>query len=315
MIENQLALRQVKRIVTHANCGDGMASAMILRDAFNHIPAVEFMHYDTPEHRNMEVTEGVIFCDFSPHPDLADQFLEAGAIVIDHHKTAKPIVSQFVKAGQGVFGDEELEPGVCGATLAYNHVWKANPTGAQHPNIDARVREFALIAGVYDTWLTGSQYWDEAVRQQEALKFWDPGVLLEARPSQWDKFLGIGATLVSRKSDAVDRAIKSSVRQNADGLRVCMFQGVTETSMAAEWLGEETDLVVGFDYMADDGLPKIIYSLRSHTGFDCGAFCKDHGGGGHTAAAGFKQQARSDPYSQFLAILFQWQQRQLMVTA
>ncbi len=309
MIENQLALRQVKRIVTHANCGDGMASAMILRDAFNYFPPVEFVHYDTPEHRNMEVTEGVIFCDFSPHPDLAAQFLEAGAIVLDHHKTAKPIVSQFVKAGQGVFGDEELEPGVCGATLAYQHVWRAHPTGEQHPNVALRVEEFAIVAGVYDTWQTDSEYWNDAVAQQEALKFWDTGALLDARPSTWAKFLGVGATLVSRKSYAVDKAINASIRQNANGVRVCMFQGVTETSMAAEWLGDKVDLVVGFDYTADDGLPKIIYSLRSHTGFDCGAFCKGHGGG-HTAAAEFKQQARVDPYSQFFGILFDWQQRQ-----
>ena len=315
MIENQLALRQVQRIVTHANCGDGMASAMILRDAFNHIPSVEFVHYDTPEHRDMEVTEGVIFCDFSPHPDLADQFLEAGAIVLDHHKTAKPIVSQFVKAGQGVFGDEELEPGVCGATLAYQHVWKENPVGACIPVDSMRVLRLAALAGIYDTWQTDDRKWDAAVRQQEALKFWDPGLLLETTPSVWDKYLDVGATLVSRKSDAVDRAIKASIRQNANDLRVCMFQGVTETSMAAERLGNEVDLVVGFDYTADDGLPKIIYSLRSHTGFDCGAFCKGHGGGGHTAAAGFKQQARVDPYSQFFGILFDWQQRQLKVTA
>ncbi|MCH8239284.1 MAG: hypothetical protein IIB62_04360, partial [Proteobacteria bacterium] len=128
-------IKRMMRSAILAALNSGMASAMILRDAFSYFPPVEFVHYDTPEHRNMEVTEGVIFCDFSPHPDLAAQFLEAGAIVLDHHKTVKPIVSQFVKAGQGVFGDEELEPGVCGATLAYQHVWRSHPLGEQHPNV------------------------------------------------------------------------------------------------------------------------------------------------------------------------------------
>jgi len=44
---------------------------------------------------------------------------------------------------------------------------------------------------------------------------------------------------------------------------------------------------VGFSYKTDEGKPIVIFSTRSHADFNCGAFCKAHGGGGHTKAAGF----------------------------
>jgi nanoRNase/pAp phosphatase (c-di-AMP/oligoRNAs hydrolase) len=36
----------------------------------------------------------------------------------------------------------------------------------------------------------------------------------------------------------------------------------------------------------EDGAPRYIFSTRSHTTFDCSTFCRQHGGGGHTKAAG-----------------------------
>lgn len=62
---------------------------------------------------------------------------------------------------------------------------------------------------------------------------------------------------------------------------------------------------MGFDYEvetpANGGPPnrKVIYSNRSHTTFDCKAFAKAFGGGGHTKAAGFNVtlESPSVPYT------------------
>lgn len=103
-----------------------------------------------------------------------------------------------------------------------------------------------------------------------------------------------------------------------------MFQGVSTTSDAAE-LAEKAvektlhdqvgpsqpDLVVGFHYKVDAGKLKLQFSTRSHTGFDCAAFAKAHGGGGHKAAAGFTVEVSPEvsvnPYAMFRLLLEEWE--------
>ncbi|HZL96812.1 MAG TPA: hypothetical protein VFB99_24365 [Vicinamibacterales bacterium] len=58
-------LRQVTRIVTHADCADGIASAMLLHDALPEA-TVEFVQYNTPEWRDLAATPGMLFCDMIP---------------------------------------------------------------------------------------------------------------------------------------------------------------------------------------------------------------------------------------------------------
>lgn len=113
-------LQAVKTIVTHDNCADGLASAMILRDV---LPKAQllFLQYNSPDHLNLEATEGMLFCDFSPPAGRVEEFTKAGAVVLDHHKGAKDIVAAFGEFG--VFADEKDDPGVSGAVLAFREVW------------------------------------------------------------------------------------------------------------------------------------------------------------------------------------------------
>jgi nanoRNase/pAp phosphatase (c-di-AMP/oligoRNAs hydrolase) len=74
-------------------------------------------------------------------------------------------------------------------------------------------------------------------------------------------------------------------------------QGVSVTSDGAELLGDSVDLLVGFSYGVEDDVPKVKLSMRSHTGVDCAAIAKAHGGGGHTAAAGCSMRVDAeDPH-------------------
>jgi len=73
----------------------------------------------------------------------------------------------------------------------------------------------------------------------------------------------------------------------AGGERIVAFAGTGQTSDAAEVLGAEADLIVGFDFGVENGSAKMRFSLRSHSDFDCAAFAARFGGGGHTRAAGF----------------------------
>jgi hypothetical protein len=279
-------LRQVRTIVTHDSCSDGLASALILKEALPDA-RVLFVQYGTPELRALPAEPGMLFCDMSPPADRVQEFVTAGAIVLDHHATARGVVEAFGE--RGVFGDEKAEPGVSGAVLA------ARAIGLD--SVGRAVRELATLAGIRDTWQNTHPRWDEARAQHEALMFWPRERWLSAPPQDWSRLLEIGPPLLERQAERVRRAIDKAWRAALGPLRLVILDGVELTSDAAETIGPGADLVAGFGYRAEadpkaaapSAPPKLtlVFSLRSHTDFDCAAFAKHEGGGGHTRAAGF----------------------------
>lgn len=309
-------LHKVKTLICHKDCADGMASAMILRSALPDAEVV-FMQYNTPEFSALKAAEGQLWCDFSPPADRYMEFVEAGAIVLDHHKSAKTIVAAFGE--DGVFADEKEDPGVSGALLAYRHVWEPlsetwNWSHGSRPKREyVRIIErLAVLAGIRDTWQRQSPDWTQACAQAEALRFWPAEEWIEEDVWGWEKMIAIGPTLLARHAAKVEKVVKSGYRFTSHGgKRVIVFQGVSATSDAAEKLKDEVDLVVGFLYLNDSEGLQVTYSMRSQTGFDCAKMAKEHGGGGHTGAAGFshrfesnaQNQGYKDPFYLFLVML------------
>jgi len=136
-------LEAVTTIVTHKDCPDGVASALILRDALPDRRIV-FLAHGSAELRDFPAEHGQLWCDIVPPRERVKEFVDAGAIVLDHHRGARDIVEAV--AENGVFADEEAEPGVSGALLAYREVSVALGRA------DARLESFAKLAGVRDTW-------------------------------------------------------------------------------------------------------------------------------------------------------------------
>ena len=283
-------LDAVKTIICHDNCADGTASAILLKDAFYGKDVnTRFIQYGTEAHKNLQPEPGMLFCDFSPVPERAQEFVDAGAIVLDHHKTARPVVEMFDM--HGVFGDEVTEPGVCGAVLAFRHVWV--PRRGQLAIQKAWAAGFATLAGIRDTWQKHDSRWRDACIQGNVLHFlsndrWLARSLTEIA-SSWDReFRPTGEILWDKHQKGIAKTLKGAYHFTTQkGTRVVAFDSLLSSSDAAEALGDEADLVVGFATMTDNGAPQYIFSSRSHTGYDCSAFAKQHGGGGHTAAAGF----------------------------
>ncbi len=46
--------------------------------------------------------------------------------------------------------------------------------------------------------------------------------------------------------------------------------------------------MLGWHYEVQEGRSQVVFSSRSHAGYDCSALARHHGGGGHRAAAGFR---------------------------
>ncbi len=273
-------LRAVRTIVTHDNCPDGVASAMILRDVLPDARVI-FARYGSPEIEALPAEPGMLFVDFSPPAARVAEFVEAQALCLDHHKTAKDVVAAF--GDNGRFGDEAADPGVCGAVLAYRCVWKVL---RGHHGCEAIVSEFAELAGIRDTWQRQHPQWEVACAQAEALTFWPRERLLRAVPNEWPEMLAIGGVLLVKKEEAVRRSIRDAQRTTIAGARVVIIPTV-ETSDVMEALVGETDIVAGFAFRCEpDGVEKMQVSLRSRD-LDVSAIAKQYGGGGHTRAAGF----------------------------
>lgn len=301
-------LKAVQKIIIHENCADGMASAMFLHDVLPDAQ-ITFLQYGTDAYLDLKPSHNMLFCDFSPHQDTHMQFVEVDALVLDHHKGSQKVVEAFGK--NGVFGDEVTEPGVCGATLAFREAWqplKANPEDGELEF----ARRVARLAGVRDTWQRQDPSWDEACVLGETLRFYPAASWLVGKPFSptrfdwWDTRMSTGRVLIERNDRAVKRAVSGAHRfTTSRGTRVILFSGVTLSSDAAELVDKDADLVVGFDYVSiENGVATLVFSNRSHTDFNCMAFCKLWGGGGHTKAAGFSvkfkpDEGTQDPYSVF----------------
>ena len=302
-------LQEVTRIITHDLCADGTASAILLHDALPYAK-IEFVQYGTPAYKALAPEPGILFVDFSPPPERAQAFVDAGAMILDHHSGAKDVVALFGE--NGVFADELTEPGISGASLAYDHVWKPfcmfePPTDRINRARAAFALQLSLLAGVRDTWQRNHIWWHDACAQAEALHFF-PNSYWMAKPFNMimeeldidGAMFTIGKMLIQKKDENVQKCIENAYRFTSKrGTRVIVFEGVIETSDAAEKLGDSVDLVIGFKTVCEPEVfvqafdipqqPKYIFSTRSHSSFNCSAFAKYFGGGGHTKAAGFAQ--------------------------
>lgn len=289
-------LKAIKTVISHGNnCPDGVSSAMIVADAyagFSEQPTIRVVDHGGEARAGLEPEAGMLFVDFSPPEAKAQAFIDAGTLVLDHHAKGSS-VQAFVEAGRGVFGDENRDPGVCGAVLAYEHVWKPLKAhqGLNQGALDVEaliVREFARLSGIRDTWQTKSPDWLEACKMAEALRFWPLDGLLQAKPSLWRDHVELGNIIWDRKIKTVTKVAERAFRWTSPkGTRVALFQGVKLSSDVAETLDKDVDLVIGYDVIYEDGVVKMIFSTRSHTDVDCGSLALSFGGGGHTRAAGF----------------------------
>jgi oligoribonuclease NrnB/cAMP/cGMP phosphodiesterase (DHH superfamily) len=287
-------LDRVKTVVVHENCADGTASAILIKDAFPGRPLdIRFMQYGTDAYRNLQPEPGMLFCDISPPAETAQAFVDAGALILDHHKTAKAVAKQF--GDNGVFGDEAAHPGVCGAVLAYRHVWWPR-VGTQPSALftDQFAQDFSVLAGIRDTWQRQDPRWRDACVQVYVLDFipnemWLSKTLDQISASWASEYKPLGEVIYARNAKGIDRALLGAHRfTTSKGTRVVTFDGLKTTSDAAEQLGDTADLIVGFMPTADDGQPKYLFSTRTRGVYDCAKLAKAHGGGGHTKAAGFQ---------------------------
>lgn len=242
-------LKQVTHIYVHDRCPDGLASAMILKDAFKMLgmnPPITFLTHNTEEHARAgcevlcsESNDPLpwsrpLFCDIAPYDAYGCQgCLDNGAIVLDHHVGTKEVVQRF---GQlGVYADADTEPGVSGAVLAFREVWMAvlndqvlGPAAAKQPSnlVYRAIRQFAEAIGARDTGATDHPLFQQGQWTSKMLMSRSPEYWLNARcPDTRNGFLTSEPYLMSTELDigrALYEAHEEAVRQALD--QVMMFE-------------------------------------------------------------------------------------------
>jgi len=300
-------LKKVQKVITHRDCSDGTASAIVLHSA---LPGaiIQFVQYGTKEHRELKAEPGLLFCDMSPPLERVSEFKDS--LILDHHKYAKELVESL----GGVYASEDTEPGVSGAVLAFREVWlpiKSKVKGSQHTlYIQTQLLKLSKLAGIYDTWQTSNPDWESARHLAEALKLfpwyswteieeeYDPDFIEDIL----EKRLAIGELLVNRSDDFAERSAREAYRHSlSTGHTLAIVQGTHIVNKASEFTG--CDLTIAFHFVVEESKPSIRFSCRSKGSFDVGLLAKYYGGGGHVHAAGFSIQETHEPFSYTIKLI------------
>lgn len=299
-------LSNVRKIISHLNCSDGTVSAMLLSHA---LPEAEvaFLQYSTPQAEALEPEPGLLFCDFAPRHRI-DEFLEAGAIVLDHHDTVQDVVQRFVERGQGAYGDEVTS----GALLAYKHVWypRWNEDLLGDNVHQGNVARLAHLATVRDNWMTTHKDWEEACIQHEMIKFFPTNYWLDRTRtpdiSHNDVEWMVGKVSYEKYQRKITRFVQDNVfRTSWGGLSLAIFAGggAFASDVSEKLRQHGANICIGFFYAVEEDKPKVCFSVRSDHNFSSGNFAKFHGGGGHERAGGFSIPVQKDNKQPFNLII------------
>jgi len=272
-------LMGLKRLVTHANCPDGYASASIIK---NCLPSIEvvYVQYGTKALEELEAKENTIFCDISPPAIRVEEFIGNKTIVLDHHVTQKSVVEMF--GDDGVYVDK---PGVSGAGLAYFHVWKQIFGHVAHPT-ESHASRLATLAGIRDTWQSHHKDWSKACALSAVMMLHGEDVV---SPKEYLDLIPVGEKIVAGRQRVVEEICEKGYSLCIQDTICVVLNNIDLISDVAEYLGPGVDLVVGFNYFVDsDDSLKIRWSTRTRSEkFDCSKFAASRGGGGHKKSAGY----------------------------
>jgi oligoribonuclease NrnB/cAMP/cGMP phosphodiesterase (DHH superfamily) len=283
-----LDLKQVKKAVVHDNCMDGLASALLIQEALPDVELV-FCQYGKQQ-EELECEPGMLFCDFTPHRSRVQEYVAAGAIVLDHHVHARDIVEAFGENGR--FGRNEA--GESGAMLAYEHVLK--PMLGHDPSTDDGACELAVLASVRDTWLKESPNWESALELHAILEAF-PRTYWLGNPKTFQPALSLLATGFGKQLRAERVREVAALAKTGLVLRVSKHGQLWALACAPHALvsdlGEAARergivVLVNVALTVEQGRLKYRVGLRSDGSVDVGAIAKRYGGGGHRNAAGFE---------------------------
>lgn len=276
-------------VLYHADCNDGFGAAWAAQvhlkgESAQFLP----VKYGDPVPDNLGEGNLIYIVDFSYSRAELTQLAKTHrrVTVLDHHQSAEAeLTGEWEDKPQNL--ELHFEADKSGAVMT----WEYLHGGYRHSADDGHVPELLRYIQDRDLWkweLPNSKEINEALQLLERRDFTHYRNL-DANWNQGEKIRLIeqGSVALEVKHQRIAKTIKSHHWQEIGGHRVPAVNDFGYPSETCEELCKET----GADFAACwvtnyDG--SITYSLRSRNGFDVSKVAAHYGGGGHTAAAGFK---------------------------
>lgn len=277
----------------HANCADGFASAVSYHLLSEFSGETEYLTYQYEDDLDMNYLwdMNVFFLDCS----ISEQALEAVSAVathvtiIDHHKTAEPLLNVSIDNFTFVYSTEHS--GAYATWLHFNDdnfvpfairlisdrdMWRFQIAGSKefHIGIMNIDRNLDLWGRIF-------------LSEDDTFKIIDDGEILLLAHSKACEVIArnFSSGTVVTKKEGFPAHFYSAVFIN------CNFQFVSDVSEILYRMQPLTDhLIVAFSVQGS----KVHYSLRAGEDFqgDCSVIAKYFGGGGHAKASGFAMPLR-----------------------
>ena len=274
-------------VIYHDNCPDGFTAAWAVWRALGDTAEYRAMNHGQYMPSSPSDYEGrrVIFVDFSLPREELETLIRFGAHVevYDHHKTAEADLHDL--AGAKVVFDVTRS----GAGIAWDefHQGEAVWIGLR-PQLVSYVEDRDLWRWVLPDSREVSEYIFSLPRTFEEWSRADVAMGQNANPptAAFGAIIEVGRILLRTKRVRVEKVCENVRWLDFGGTRVPVVNAAWDMSEIGEWLCERfPEAPCGGYYF--DRADKRQWGFRSLGGFDVSAFCKQYGGGGHHAAAGF----------------------------
>lgn len=260
--------------IYHANCPDGLASALAVHVYLKEQGSLNFSEFlpvaygdDPPDVSG----KNVVMVDFSyKRETLLEMEMTAEAIVvIDHHKTA-----------QDQLGDLDFaifDMAKSGCVLTWEYLFPHTPVPILFYYVQDR-----------DLWqwkLPNSREVSAALRSYEPkLEVWEDF----QTPAAVEKLKSEGIAILRYQNGCVDASLSNDIEMMEIGGHIVPILNCTHliSEVGNALAGGYPFAAMYFDVGSPN--PKRVFSLRStDDGIDVSAIAKLYGGGGHPRAAGF----------------------------
>jgi len=296
-------LKQVKHVYYHANCGDGIASAVIVHQA---LPGVSFraLDYNDKDFATLEPKPNSLFVDISPR-DNADAWKAFDPIVLDHHSSNKENVESFP---YGIYGDNSL---YSGAMLAYEYVYMPAITpvsfvkeipkrdgstimGVELAALDTyheRLRythRFAELTWIVDTWQQQHPDIKEALHHYSGINALGLSKIISMLQYKTIADIApsiklIGEVMTDRADAEAQRRLENVHISQCNVFKIAIFnQDIINGALVKLLLERGIDVIVKWSVVGN----LVSLSFRTNGRISAIDLAKRFGGGGHERAAG-----------------------------
>ena len=284
--------------VTHKNCPDGAAAALLLKLIFPKISVFHCAHNRIDQEclrlaKAAPPGSGLIIADICPSQPVVETLMHLAAekklvlCIYDHHESTKWLeaFAQEKRENIEIIFDNDR----CGSKIVFDRYWES------HKEILQPYQEFIEVSNDRDLWLKQHKKSDELAMLHSILG--DLGFVERFLKNPTFDYLPTEASVLEyatkKQKDESEKLLRRlKIKTDSRGFRYGVIYGEGESSNLLNEAIERNKL----EYAMLINLHTCKGSIRGKGNFDCAAFAEKHGGGGHKCASGFRVKVHTPDF-------------------